>query len=141
MATHLSELSEVREDQMQAYALLKLSILPLCHHLARQQQGISHLNGMDSNVFIWSFTVSWHVWSVCRLLHRIAFSVQDAVSSGWHFSFPFCKNCLNSRSLSMYTYPQDKKRCYLPCLYQEIDSAVVLLAALCHRNSNDSAIA
>ncbi len=33
----------------------------------------------------------------------------------------------------MYKYPQDKKRCYLPCLYQEIDSAVVLLAAMCYR--------
>lgn len=74
---------------MQTHALLKLSKLPLCDYLAGQQQGISHLNGMDLNVSIWSSIVAWRIWSLCRLLHRIAFSVQDAVSSGWHFSWPF----------------------------------------------------
>lgn len=131
MATDPSDLSEVEADQMQTHALLKLSKLPLCDYLAGQQQGISHLNGMDLNVSIWSSIVAWRIWSLCRLLHRIAFSVQDAVSSGW----PFYKNCVNSRSMSMYKYLQDKKRCHLPCLYQEIDSAVVLLVALCYRDS------
>jgi len=89
VATNPSELSEITTDQMQARVLLKLSNMPMCDYLAGQQKGIKYLNGMDSNLSIRSSTFAWRIWSVCRLLHRIDFSVQDAVSSGWHFSLPF----------------------------------------------------
>jgi len=58
VATNPSELSEITADQMQTHALLNLSKMPLCDDLARQQKGIRHLNGMDSNASIWSSIVA-----------------------------------------------------------------------------------